>query len=140
MGDELKRAVESPDRKHVAVLSYIDEIRYGPSYFSLSVDGVSFGVRIFGDVHLWSGDSRFFAVQEWMTTDYRAGPVTQLLLIDVAERRERPLAVANQGWVIPERFEGDRLIYTEHYYSDRGREKVMEFEAKFVDAGKWRSL
>ena len=140
MSDGLTRAVESPDRKHVAVLSYISEIRYGPPYFSLSVDGVSFGVRIFGDVHLWSGDSRFFAVQEWMTTDYQAGPVTQLLLIDVAERRERPLAVANQGWVIPERFEGDRLIYTERYYSDRGREKVMEFEAKFLEAGMWRPL
>lgn len=74
MSDGLTRAEESPDRKHVAVLTYINEIRYGPPYFSLSVDGISFGVRIFGDVYLWSGDSRFFAVQEWMTTNYLGRP------------------------------------------------------------------
>jgi hypothetical protein len=139
MSDELTRVVASPDGKHVAIFCNIGEIRWGPPYFSLKVNDLSLGGRVFGSACLWSGDSRFLALQEWMTTDDRVGPVTQLVLVDVAGKKERPLAVANKGWVIPEKFEGDRLIYTEHYYSEEGQ-KITEFATRFLIADNWKSL
>lgn len=57
----------SPDSQHNASFFYGGDIRYGPSYFSLLLDGRSFGQRIFGDVYLWSPSSTLFAVQEWLT-------------------------------------------------------------------------
>jgi hypothetical protein len=130
--------IESPDRKHRAILMYVGEIRFGPQYFSLTVDSFSFGERIFGDDYLWSDDSRFFAVQEWKTTDYATGPITKLLLIDVIERRECPLSGIN-GWIVPKQSEGSKLIYTKRYY-DEGLEKIAEFEIEFLGLDRWGPL
>jgi hypothetical protein len=130
--------IESPDRKHQAILKYVGEIRFGPHYFSLTVDSFSFGERIFGDDYLWSDDSRFFAVQEWKTTDYATGPITKLLLIEDIERRECPLSGIN-GWIVPKQFEGSKLIYTKRYY-DEGLDKIAEFEIEFLGLDRWGPL
>src|ERR1700712_1205656 len=66
----------SPDMQHTAHFSYSGDIRCVPAYFALAVDGYSFGQRIFGDAQLWSPESTLLAVQEWLTLDYSAGPIT----------------------------------------------------------------
>jgi hypothetical protein len=135
MCDDQDLRAESPDRKHLAILRCVGEIRFGPLFFSLTVDSVSFGERLFGDDYLWSDDSRFLAVQEWKTTDYATGPITQLLLIDIVERRECSLSGANGGWIEPKQFEGSKLIYTKRY-----ADKIAEFEIEFRGLDRWRPL
>ena len=61
--DSFNISAPSPDGLHTAHLAVGGEIRFGPLYFSLSVDGRSFGERIFGDAHLWSPASTLFAAQ-----------------------------------------------------------------------------
>lgn len=115
MHDSLNITSPSPDARHTAHFTVSGEIRFGPLYYSLAVDGYSFGRRIFGDAHLWSPSSMFLAVQEWLTIDYSEGPITVLALIDVALRREIAAARTTKGFAIPEAFEGSTLVYRKEY-------------------------
>lgn len=88
----------SPDGKREARLVIAGEIRFGPQYFSLILDGKKLPERSFGEGLLWSPDSRYLAVQEWMTTEESDGPITRALVIDAARSLQCVLAQAN-GWV-----------------------------------------
>jgi hypothetical protein len=111
MHDSFNIDTPSPDAQHTAHLVLAGEIRFGPCYYSLSVDGYSFGQRIFGDAHLWSPTSGFLAVQEWLTLDYSEGPITALVLIDVRHRRAAEVARATKRFLVPESFEDRILTY-----------------------------
>jgi len=127
----------SPDLFHIAVLKYVREIRFGPAYYSLTVDKISFGERVFGESFLWSPDSRYFAVQEWETTSEGRGPQTRLLLIDLDLEQECVLSRAERGFIIPQKFEKDKLIYTKEYY---GPKIIKEFEIEFLFVDRWANL
>src|SRR5690242_13841824 len=105
MRDSFNIASPSPDAQHTAQLAVAGEIRFGPLYYSLTVNGYSFGQRIFGDAHLWSRSSRFLAVQEWLTLDYSEGPITALVLIDMRARQTATLARATKRFLVPTAFE-----------------------------------
>src|SRR3954463_7003497 len=111
MRDAFNTDVPSPNAQHTARFIVAGEIRFGPLYYSLSVDDYSFGQRIFGDVQLWSRSSDFLAVQEWLTLDYSDGPITALVLIDVRLRRSVSLARATKRFLVPEAFEDPILVY-----------------------------
>jgi|ERR671918_290710 hypothetical protein len=127
----------SPDNKHNAVLEYLNEIRFGPPYYSLMIGEVPFGERIFGGSYLWSPDSRFFAIQEWKTTSEGRGPHTHLLLIDLEMNRECVLSRAEKGFITPKKFEHSKLIYTKEYY---GGVVVSEFEIEFLSLDRWKNI
>ncbi|WP_225084728.1 hypothetical protein U1R68_10210 [Pectobacterium colocasium] len=93
--------LSSFDQQHNAVLVCIGEIRFGPPYFSLSIDGKALEDRVFGKDMLWSPDSRYLAVQEWLSTAERDGPQTALLCIDVLEERQCQVSQAAGGFKIP---------------------------------------
>src|SRR4029078_8381374 len=101
----------SPDTQHSASFFYAGDIRFGPSYFSLSVDGRSFGERIFGDVSLWSASSTLFAVQEWLTLDYSEGTITALVIIDLRLGREILVERVVKAFIVPIAFEGPTIVY-----------------------------
>jgi hypothetical protein len=127
----------SPDSFHKAVLKYIGEIRFGPAYYSLTIDKISFAERVFGNSYLWSPDSRYFAVQEWETTSEGRGPQTRLLLIDLDLKQECVLCRAEKGFVVPQKFEKDKLIYTKEYYRPR---IIKEFEIEFLSVNRWDNI
>jgi hypothetical protein len=127
----------SPDNKHNAVLEYLNEVRFGPSYYSLTVDKISFGQRIFGNSYVWSPDSRYLAIQEWETISEERGPQTQLLLIDVESERECVLSRAKRGFIVPKKFEKDKLIYVKKYFVPR---TATEFEIEFLTSNRWEDL
>jgi hypothetical protein len=129
----------SPDGRHQAVLSFSGEIRHGPMYYSLTLDGRSFRRRIFGDAGLWSPDSIYFAVQEWGTTSYTHGPQTHLLVIDLQAEREVSLCPADKGFSEPRAFEGDRLVCAKVYYSEAGRREETE-ELFLSSVNNWSTL
>src|SRR3954465_12095696 len=111
MPDALNFASPSPDTQHTAHFVCAGEIRFGPLYFSLLVDGYAFGQRIFGDAHLWSPSSDLLAVQEWLTLDYSEGPITALVVIDLQLRRAAAVARATKRFLVPAAFEGPTLVY-----------------------------
>lgn len=129
--------VQSPDLLHQVVMKYMGEIRFGPAYYSLTLDKISFGERIFGKSYLSSPDSRYFAVQEWETTSEASGPQTRLLLIDLKLKKQCVLSRAEQGFIVPKKFEKEKLIYTKEY---RGQGTIKEFEIEFLLLDRWDNL
>jgi len=132
--NELDITAISPDQMHKATLKFYGEIRFGPRYYSLIIDSLSFGNRIFGKDFLWSPDSRFFAIQEWKTTDEKKGPQTQLLIVDLHTRHECILARAEKGFIIPKQFDDNKLIYTRGYL---GSGVTKELEIEFLSLNRW---
>src|SRR4029079_13994750 len=100
----------SPDTQHTAHFAYSGEIRFGPAYFSLSVDAFAFPQRIFGDVHLWSPSSTLLAVHEWIPLDYSAGPITALVVIDLSRGREASIARVMKAFIVPTAFEDLSIV------------------------------
>jgi hypothetical protein len=135
--------IPSPDKKHKVVLEYLGETRAGNGYYSLSMHGfpLSFENRVFGRACLWSLDSRFLAVQEWMENDEVAGPrVYMLLIMDVLAKRECVVATMEgaKGNILPEGFIGESLMYTVIYFGPFGTTK--NFESKFQYLTGWQTL
>jgi hypothetical protein len=135
--------VVSPDKKRKAVLKKIGETKSGQEYYSLSIDGIelSFKDRAFGRVCLWSLDSRFLAVQEWIEVDENAGPKSYLLVIlDLLTRRECVVAevVGSKSIITPQGFIGGSLMYTVIYDGQFGTTK--NFETGFQHLSGWRTL
>lgn len=133
----------SPNKKYKAVLMYYGEIQVDQACYSLSIDGFSysFGSRIFGQVCMWSPESRFLAVQEWIETDEDNAPKACLLLIiDVLARRECIIAnvEGTKGNIFPESFIGESLMYTVTYYGQFGVTKSFETKFRYLDG--WQTL
>jgi len=133
----------SPDKKHHAVLTYLGETQSGSSYYSLSVDKnpLLFADRIFGEVCLWSPESRFFSVQEWKETNEAIQPKSYLLLIiDLVTRRECIVASVDgaKSNILPEGFIGESLSYTVIYDGQYGITK--NFESKFQYLDGWQTI
>jgi hypothetical protein len=127
----------SPDHQHSVILEYSGEIRFGPVFYTLKVDTIFFGKRIFGNKFLWSPDSRYFAIQEWETISEALGPQTQLLLLDLETKRECVLSKVEQGFIVPKKFENGKLIYAKEYH---GRGIAKEFEFDFLLLDKWENI
>ena len=133
----------SPNKKYKAVLTYIGEIQADQARYFLSIDGLpySFAERVFGEVCLWSPESRFLAVQEWKETDEASEPRSCLLLIiDVLAKRECIIAnvEGTKGDILPESFIGESLMYTVTYYGQFGMTKSFETKFRYLDG--WRTL
>ncbi|SDP94459.1 hypothetical protein SAMN04489708_1638 [Paracidovorax cattleyae] len=101
----------SPDGAYRAALRFEGEIRFGPEYFRLSIDGREVPHRIFGRPLCWSPDSRVVVAQEWLTTDHGEGPVTCAALIDVQAWTIARLEVAVKGLAEDFRFDAQALRY-----------------------------
>lgn len=105
----------SPDGTHRATLRFEGEIRFGPEYFRLSIDGRGIPHRIFGQPLQWSPDSRFLAAQEWLTTDYAAGPITCAALIDVDGWKIARLEVLAKGFAQDFQWDAASLRYQQAF-------------------------
>ena len=133
----------SPNKKRKAVLTHLGEIPADQDYYSLSIDGLSdsFVNRIFGEVCLWSPESRFLVVQEWKEIDESKVPKFYVLLvIDVLARRECIIANVERakGNILPESFIGESLMYTVIYYGQFGMTKSFESKVQYLNS--WQSI
>ncbi|MDP6546868.1 MAG: hypothetical protein QGH60_23075, partial [Phycisphaerae bacterium] len=72
----------SPDGKHIIGFAFISEVQMSVWYFGCYIDGRIIKDREFGDICVWSHDGRYFAVQEWLSTNRSRGPDTQILVVD----------------------------------------------------------
>jgi hypothetical protein len=137
MHDSFNITSPSPNTLHTAHFVLGGEIRFGPFYYSLSVDDYSFGQRIFGTAHLWSPSSAFLAVQEWLTIDYSEGPITALVLIDVRLRRAATLVHTTKRFLVPESFNESIIVYREE---NAGHGVVKHFDVDITKVTEWNVL
>lgn len=133
----------SPNKKYKAILTYVGEIQANLPCYSLSIEGFpySFADRVFGKACLWSPESRFLAVQEWIETDEDNAPKACLLsIIDVLARRECVIANVEgpKGSILPESFIGESLMYKVIYFGQFGMTKSYESKFRYLDG--WQTL
>jgi hypothetical protein len=133
----------SPDKKHIVALTYAGETQSGSSYYTLSIDKDPhmFANRVFGEVCLWSPESRFISIQEWKETNEAIQPTSYLLLIiDLMARRECIVASVDgaKSNILPEGFIGESLMYTVIYGGQFGTTK--NFESKFQYLDGWQAI
>jgi hypothetical protein len=134
------KAVGSPDGSHAAEFLYAGEIRFGPPFYTVELDGRLlskrlFRKRYFGASCSWSSDSRYFALSEWLSRSESRGPETQVVVIDIPNRQECAVDRVRGGFAEPARFEGNTLIYTETFYS---HEQKAHSDTCRVDLTTWR--
>ena len=133
----------APNKKRQATLTPIGEMQAPPVYYSLSIEGLphSFEERLFGEVCLWSPESRFLAVQEWKEPDDSGTPKFCVLsIIDVVGRSQCVIANVEgaKGNILPESFVGESLMYTVIYYGQFGMTK--SFESRFRYLKDWQAI
>ena len=128
---------KSPNSAHSAELLYKGEIRFGPEYYELSIDGSLLRGKIFGSPLTWSQDSRYLAAQEWLTTDEGTGPVTRAVIFDLEQGVHAPLKVADGGFAQDFIFSGAAFVYKKHFH---GRDEVIEAELSLANIHNWQRL
>lgn len=128
---------KSPDGSHILRFDLEGEIRFGPTYYRAEVNRSVIPAKIFGDIALWSPDSRFLVLQEWLTTDYTSGPQTALHVIDFVHSRSVRASWADKGFITPIRFDGETLVYKKQYF---GIGKIAEFEIDLGTLDRWESF
>ena len=97
-------AYKSQDKKHGFDFIFEGEIRFGPTYYKIKLDGQLIENRIFGFEFKWHPNSTFLALQEWLTTDYQKGPITTLTLIDLQNGKLARISTADKGFIKPIEF------------------------------------
>ena len=126
---------DSPNGKHVARLIYKDEIRFGPSYHRLEIDGKIIPRRIFSETICWSDDSIYLAIEEWLTTNYEKGPITRVLLFDLKNQKVSPFKKINKGFATNFNFKDDLFVYQKK----NSLEKVA-VTVKIPDIRNWKNI
>jgi hypothetical protein len=128
--------LQSPNKTIAGWLRYESEIRFGPSYYSLHVRNLgALRNRLFGIPFLWSEDSRYLALQEWISTKESEGPWTRLLLIDFETQLGSQVSGAKSGFIVPARFESQKIVYVKTI-----DETSTEYEVEIPSVHNWGKL
>lgn len=126
--------IESPDGRWRADLVLAGEIRFGPCYYVLQLNGRTLADRIFGEPIVWSEDSCHLAVQEWLTTDYGIGPRTRTLLIRPQDDTCAALPVVEKGFADQFQVDASTVRYSEMF---PGHGKVVPREVALSAVTPW---
>ncbi len=122
---------KSPGKVHGFDFIFEGEIRFGPSFYKIKLDGKLIENKLFGFEFKWHPESNYLALQEWLTTDYRKGPITALTLIDLKTKKFAQISKADKGFIIPLRFENDSIIFEKDYLAS-GKKTVFEINCKEI--------
>lgn len=132
-------SLPSPDGKHYVLLKFEGEIRYGPTYNTVHVDGVQLAEVIAGDEVHWLS-KELVAIQEWMTTAERFGPNTCLLLIDVTKGMFHRAPVFQKGFVSGFKLVDDEIRYQKTRFGWSGQKEIEEVVLGLADIRDWKPL
>jgi len=125
----------SPDQKHRLTFTYEGEIRFGPEFYTVKLDGMPISERIFGDYCLWQPNSRMVALQEWLKTGAHLGVVTALTLIDLQEMKLAQIPKVDMRRIFSVRFENESIRYREKQFWT-----TVEREIKLDDIHNWQNF
>jgi len=127
-------AYKSPRHKHGFNFIYEGEIRFGPAYYKVELDGLTITNRTFGFEFKWHPDNKFLALQEWLTTEERKGPITALTLVNLEDRTFARISTVEQGFITPLAFENNVIVYKKEFF---GSGKTVEFEIDLNSISNW---
>ncbi|OOG68137.1 hypothetical protein [Flavobacterium sp. A45] len=127
-------AYKSQDKKYAFDFIFEGEIRFGPTYYKIKLNGQLIANRIFGLEFKWHPNSTFLALQEWLTIDYQKGPITALTLIDLEKGKFARISTADKGFIKPIKFNNDIIIFEKEYLANG---KIVEYEIKFNEIKNW---
>lgn len=113
------------------------EIRFGPVYCHVSINGKILKDRLFGQKQTRSKDFRYVALEEWLTTDYIKGPITRLLLIDFKQKQLSEFKTVDKGFIQKISFIDDGLIYQKRF---NAKGKTEEVEVEINKINNWKNL
>ncbi len=119
----------SPDWTHRVRFIYCGEVRFGPPYYHVELDGKLLRrwwmhPRHFGRACVWSADSRYVALQEWR--EVAESPDTEVRVIRLQTKRERGAFHVRGASAEPVRFEGGKLVCTVISTDAKGRRREEE--------------
>lgn len=129
-------AYKSPGKVHGFDFIFEGEIRYGPTYYKLKLDGELINNRIFGFEFKWHPQSKYLALQEWVTTDYQKGPITALTIVDLKTRKFAKISKAEKGFIKPLKFENELIIFEKEYLASGKR---GEYEISLLEIQNWEN-
>ena len=127
----------SPNKEHKIEFILEGEVRFGPAYFVIKLNGELIANRIFGMAFRWHPNSAFLTVQEWKTSDYRSGPYTILTVIDLKNQRLARIAEAEKGFIQPIRFENNQLTFEKDFL---GKGTKLKDEVDLNRITNWEAL
>lgn len=127
-------AYKSQDKKNGFDFIFEGEIRFGPTYYKIKLNGQLIENRIFGFEFKWHPNSTFLALQEWLTIDYQKGPITALTLIDLQKGKFARISSAEKGFIKPIKFNSDIIIFEKQYLANG---KIVEYEIKLDEIKNW---
>lgn len=134
-----RRSTTSPDGKTILSFRYIGDIRFGPSFYRLRVNGQLIKDQYFSQCFLWSPDSRCLAVQKWLEINPHHGPHTAVMLIDLSRGVYAEIAKTYRGIASPVRFTKDGIVYSKEYIAP-GLPPIFEERKAFADINSWQKL
>ena len=129
----------SPDGRHQLILKFEGEIRFGPNYYTVHLDGVLLEDVIAGDEARWLSND-LVAIQEWMTTAEHFGPNTCLLLLDVTKRALYGTSVLHKGFVGGFKLNANKVHYQRIRFGWSGRKEVEEVVLDLDDVQDWKPM
>ncbi|ABW19410.1 hypothetical protein [Alkaliphilus oremlandii] len=91
----------------------VGEVRFGPSYYELMINGILLKNRIFGDDLYWSDDKNLIVIQEWLTLDYSKGPITRPFIINTTNLKYSFLSEEKKGFSTNFKIDRNILLYTQ---------------------------
>jgi len=133
---ELQGVSPAPGGGHTVGFAFKAEVQMGVWYFYCCLDGRAIKERDFGDVCVWSEDGRFFAVQEWLSTNRSQGPDTQVLVVDACLGRAYEVGRTVGGFATPLSVSAKRLSYRAHVRNHDPEQYVAELPV----ADKWSDI
>ncbi|HRH39282.1 MAG TPA: hypothetical protein PK760_13110 [Flavobacteriales bacterium] len=116
----------------------LGEIRFGPAYYAVHLDGARVADVVVGEEGLWLSDT-LYAAQEWLATEERFGPNTRLLLFDADRMVSSKFKVLEQGFVGSIEFHDGVIRYKKRKYG-LGGETLTQAEVELKDIQNWTPI
>lgn len=133
----MNEVYSSPNGEHTFTFINEGEIRFGPSYNAIVLNGIRIANRLFGSAHEWSANSRYLALQEWLTTNYQRGLCTALSIVNTERKQIARVSQTNDGFITPLYFENNRIIFQKGCIT---KGLLSEFEITLSDITQWQDL
>ena len=128
----------STNNIHVIKFINAGDIRFGPEFYKIELDGEKINNRVFSASPIWSDDDRYLAIQEWETRMESNGPNMKLCIIDFELKRQF-MGMPIHGYTAPKHFEDHLLIYEKRDWS-KGYEIITTIELNINTIKTWKKI
>ncbi|KAF7786146.1 hypothetical protein PRUB_a0620 [Pseudoalteromonas rubra] len=118
-------------------LSYESEIKFGPAYYSLEIEGHKVPGFYYGFDRSELLNGRYLAIQEWLTTDYKKGPKTRVAIFDLDNKLVSRLEVVEKGFVSDFRLTDNIFSYRKTYHANA---RVVDLEVGWDAIEEWSDI